>query len=317
MIAAAPLRAIDHVTTSDGEDGVTRLVAVKRVTSGDPYMPGHFPGMPMFPAVFVLEGVRQAVVTALCPESHLDIAEVRSARLLAPIWGGDRIVLAIAVEGRGGRWRCTVDCRRGQDGPRAAVLDVVLAEPGAAPEPGNTAELAAAAGAVSGVAAGPDHAAIRSMLPVRHPMLLVDDVTTLSGDTQIRTVKAVTTGEPCYADVPDGAPSSAYSYPRSLLLESFGQSAAVLWLSGRDDTTALAGTLPVLAGIRNCRFHDTVRPGDTVEHVVRVDHRMGAQALFTGESWVERRKVASVGTLIAAARSVETLRGADLSVSSA
>ncbi|NHC16049.1 3-hydroxyacyl-ACP dehydratase FabZ family protein, partial [Motilibacter deserti] len=75
-----------------------------------------------------------------------------------------------------------------------------------------------------------EYADIRAVLPHRHPVLLVDRVVELKEFASIVTLKAVSGSEPCYAQMDEGLPASAYAYPGSLLLESFGQSGALLWL---------------------------------------------------------------------------------------
>ena len=74
-----------------------------------------------------------------------------------------------------------------------------------------------------------EYGQIRAMLPQAAPMVLLDRVQVLEPGRSLRALKAVSGSEPCYQDVPAGLPERRYAYPRSLLLESFGQAAAVLW----------------------------------------------------------------------------------------
>lgn len=148
-----------------------------------------------------------------------------------------------------------------------------------------------------------EHIDVRAALPQRHPLLLVDRVLDIEPGVSIRTIKAITGTEPCYAGIRDGAPSWCYDYPRSLMIESLGQTAALLWLDGRvpipDDDLVL-----MFVGARNYRFEGTARPGDVLRHEVRLDSVVADTAFATGETWVGDRRIAAVDTLIATRRPV-------------
>lgn len=126
-----------------------------------------------------------------------------------------------------------------------------------------------------------DHAGLRSVLPHRHPILLVDRVLRCEPGHEIEAVKAVTGSEPCYAGLAEDAPAAAFRYPEALLLESFAQSAGVLWCAtlGRE----FRGTL-VLAELRGIRFHQPVLPGEVIRHVATVGSASGAIAVVSGRS---------------------------------
>jgi 3-hydroxyacyl-[acyl-carrier-protein] dehydratase len=109
----APLRAVDHVE-SEWTDGVLVVSAVKEVVADDPYLDDHFPGNPIYPGVFVIETVRQAVVAALAAEP-LDLAAVRSVRFLDALRPGDRLCVRATVEPGAGR-AVRVDARCWRDG---------------------------------------------------------------------------------------------------------------------------------------------------------------------------------------------------------
>lgn len=147
-----------------------------------------------------------------------------------------------------------------------------------------------------------DHAAIRECLPVRHPMLLVDRVLAVEPGVSITAVKAVTGSEPCYQGLPEGLPAQRYAYPSSLILESFGQAAAVLWVqTARAGAAELAEVL-MLAGFRRCRITGRVYPGDLLRHEIRIDQVVHGTAFSSGETWVGDRRVASMGSLVAVSR---------------
>jgi len=119
---AAPLLAVDEVRAARRE-GTLRLRATKRVTASDPYMAAHFPTLTVFPGVFIVETVRQAVVLALGAEADgLEILQLRSARFLAPMLAGDLMTLEAAVEERdGGRYQVNATCWR-DDGVTTAKV---------------------------------------------------------------------------------------------------------------------------------------------------------------------------------------------------
>jgi len=148
-----------------------------------------------------------------------------------------------------------------------------------------------------------EHCDIRALLPQRFPLLLVDRVLDLEPGRRISTVKAVTGTDGCYAHLPDGAEAWRYRYPYSLVVESFGQSAALLWLDGRlpspDDDQVL-----MFVGATNFSFEGHAYPGDVLRHEVRMDSVIADTAFASGEIWVGERRLATVDTLVATRRPV-------------
>lgn len=144
-----------------------------------------------------------------------------------------------------------------------------------------------------------DIAKVQAALPQRHPLLLVDRVLSMQPGRSIETIKAVTASDPCYAQVPVGAQIEAYAYPVSLLIESFGQSAALLWLG---DEAAADGSVLLFLGAREYRVEGRAYPGDVVRHVVHLEQVVADTAFATGESWVGDTRIAHIGSLMAARR---------------
>ncbi|MEU3465605.1 hypothetical protein ABZ721_37420 [Streptomyces sp. NPDC006733] len=293
---AAPLRAVDRVELREEADG-PRLRASKLVTVDDPYMAGHFPGLTMLPAVFLLEGLRQAVAQAFGLVEPPELLQVRSARLLAPMLGGDDITFDVKVvpQPAGAAWALDARCARA-DGTPVARLKVLVGVPDAAEAispPSKAPEPADGAPEI-------DHVRIRELLPVRHPMLLVDRVDAVDPGRSITTAKAVTGSEPCYQALPEGLSAAQYAYPRSLAFESFGQSAALLWLASAG--AGVPDGVLMLAAIRGCRFAGGVQPGDTMRHVVRLEQLASGTAFLSGEIWAGTRCLAVVDSLIAVNR---------------
>ncbi len=97
-----------------------------------------------------------------------------------------------------------------------------------------------------------DLSRIAALLPHGHHMVLLDRVLDLEPGRSIVAVKAVSGGDPCYRDLPGGLPPDRYAYPVSLMLESFGQAAAVLWLSSPGSPGG-PDRMILLAAVRDCR----------------------------------------------------------------
>lgn len=149
------------------------------------------------------------------------------------------------------------------------------------------------------------YAEILALLPVRHPMVLVDRIVAFKANQEIETAKAVTGSEPCYQDMTD-LPAARYAYPRSLILESFGQSAALLWLGSKE---VPGDSLPMVGRLRGCVYSGAAFPGDVIRHRVRVDRLVDDNAFMSGESRVGDRVILTVESLIAVARPKSVVTG--------
>lgn len=147
---------------------------------------------------------------------------------------------------------------------------------------------------------------IREILPHRYPMLLVDGVLSLEPNVSIVAVKCVTGAEPCYASLPERVDVDGLAYPQSLILESFGQAGAILWLHGaqavKDETVLM------LASIKNCFFEADVLPGDTMAHHVCLERVVGDNVFLSGETRVGQRQVARIEWLTMVVRPLNLLQ---------
>jgi 3-hydroxyacyl-[acyl-carrier-protein] dehydratase len=152
-----------------------------------------------------------------------------------------------------------------------------------------------------------DHSRIRALLPQRHPMLLVDRVIRLEPGVSICATKAITGSEPCYQGLAEGLAPQRYAYPTSLLIESFGQAAALLWLASDQPGAVHSDEVLLFAAARDCHVHGHAFPGDVLRHMVRLDAVAGGAAFAEGETWVDERRIASFGSLIATVRPISTL----------
>lgn len=94
-----PFLLIDKVTELERHK---RVVAIKNVSSSDPILQGHFPGMPVYPGVLYIEGMAQAS----CVLGHFSrpgftsilLTEVSEARFRRPVMPGDVISYEVIAE---------------------------------------------------------------------------------------------------------------------------------------------------------------------------------------------------------------------------
>jgi 3-hydroxyacyl-[acyl-carrier-protein] dehydratase len=114
---AAPLQAID----SARRGSATEIHAEKAVAASDPYLAGHYPDFTIYPGVFTLESVIQAVrAQRYGTEQHprqAELGRVRSMRLTAPLRPGDVLSIDCRLSELPGGEALRVDghCRQ-QDG---------------------------------------------------------------------------------------------------------------------------------------------------------------------------------------------------------
>lgn len=136
MPLAAPLRAVDEVSVRRTADG-WRIRARTLVDAADPHLAGHFPGAAIYPGVFVIESVRQAVGAGLGigRGAGSRVVALDSARFLAPLVPGDVFVLDATArpDGAGLVTVAAVAVREGDDVRVAEVrLRVSTGEAGGA-----------------------------------------------------------------------------------------------------------------------------------------------------------------------------------------
>lgn len=77
-----------------------RIVGIKNVTVNEPQFTGHFPTLPIFPGVLILEAMAQVGGILLIESLQLEIgkyailyAGVEKARFKRPVFPGDRMVI--------------------------------------------------------------------------------------------------------------------------------------------------------------------------------------------------------------------------------
>jgi 3-hydroxyacyl-[acyl-carrier-protein] dehydratase len=164
-----------------------------------------------------------------------------------------------------------------------------------------------------------EHAELRRILPQRFPILLLDRILDLRPGRAVTAIKAITGSEPCYCGIPENAPRNRFGYPASLLLESCGQAASVLWLASRAQRAgpesgdrgaampAIDDGVLLFAAARDCVFLSQAYPGDVLRHEVHLDHVLGDNAFAGAETWIGDRRIAIMGSLVAVFRSRDVL----------
>jgi 3-hydroxyacyl-[acyl-carrier-protein] dehydratase len=119
VAAAAPLAGFDAVLRL-APDGIATSLLVR---GDEPVFAGHYDGFPIFPGVFILEVVHQAARRhATEYGGPAELAEIRSARFLAPVLPGDRLTTDCTVSG--GTEACEVRARCTT--ARGVVAEVLL-----------------------------------------------------------------------------------------------------------------------------------------------------------------------------------------------
>ncbi|WP_055483309.1 FabA/FabZ family ACP-dehydratase [Sphaerimonospora mesophila] len=123
-MTAPPLTAVEHVEWDREPDGRLTVRAGKTVTSADPYMTGHFPGLTVYPGVFILESVEQAAAAAL--GGPLRLTRLRSVRFLSPLLDGDAFRLTAVITPGDDGFEVDARCER-DDGSLVATVRVRFA----------------------------------------------------------------------------------------------------------------------------------------------------------------------------------------------
>ncbi len=291
---ATPLRPFDSWSIDTGPDGLVTATARVLVRGDDPALRGHFPGLAILPGVFVVEALERLV--GLATGTRLRV--LKSVRFRTPLLDGDELVLQCTARPGPDGWAVRATGATAV-GATTATLSGTFTDTLGAPVSGTGPRTAGSSA---------EQSVVRAVLPQRHPLLLVDRVLALDPGRSIVTAKAVSVTEPCYAELPDGACDRDHDYPVSLLIESLGQSAALLWIGGPSGEYSAPdpddGLTLMFIGARDHRVEGVARPGDVVRHVVRLENVVAGTAFATGESWVGDRRIAVTGSIVATRRSL-------------
>jgi len=126
---------------------------------------------------------------------------------------------------------------------------------------------------------------IRSVLPHRYPMLLVDRVLEIETDRRIVALKNVTINEPFF----QGHFPEQPVMPGVLIVEGLAQAGGILLL---EDPARRAGKLIYFMSIERARFRRPVVPGDQLRYEVEVLRQRANHAKLSGRALVDGKLVA-------------------------
>lgn len=108
-----PILLVDHVTELNVNESI---VAYKNITASEPVFEGHFPDQPIYPGVYIIEGMAQAG-GLLAFESHTSeninmhgkivyFMSIDKAKFRVPVTPGDRLEYRVDVtKKRGHVWQ--------------------------------------------------------------------------------------------------------------------------------------------------------------------------------------------------------------------
>jgi len=139
-------------------------------------------------------------------------------------------------------------------------------------------------------------------------MALVDAVLSVEPGARIIAVKNITGNEPCFAHLPDEADWRSYAYPASLVMESFGQAAGLLYLLGAEPPGEREHLVMLFGAATRCRFEGEAFPGEMLEHRASLERTFTDAAIFRGEVWVSDRRIVSIERMVMALRPARALR---------
>ncbi|MFM2314704.1 MAG: hypothetical protein RLZZ04_3980 [Cyanobacteriota bacterium] len=153
-----------------------------------------------------------------------------------------------------------------------------------------------------------DQVKLKNILPHRFPMLLIDEVSLIEPGNKILAIKNVSCNESCFSEILDTAEASAYAYPCSLIIESFGQAAAVLYsLSVSQKEENLDDSVMLLGSMAKISFCGEVFPGGTLEHHIVLDKLFDNTAICSGEILSDNKLVARSERIVILQRPAEIL----------
>lgn len=100
-----------------------RVSALVTVDPDNPIFAGHYPGLPIFPGVCLIECTHRTVLATVRPGSVAPaVAAVRTARFLEPVFPGDELRIRTDVRKDAGWWEAAAEFR----GDRGVVATIRL-----------------------------------------------------------------------------------------------------------------------------------------------------------------------------------------------
>ncbi len=128
-----PFLLIDRIIAcTPGES----IVALKNITSNEPFFQGHFPGRPVMPGVLVIEAMAQAggvlshvTMIDLDPKPLFFLAGVDNARFRRTVVPGDQLTIEVRVDKiKRGIW--FYECNAKVDDKLAVAANIMCAPGG-------------------------------------------------------------------------------------------------------------------------------------------------------------------------------------------
>jgi 3-hydroxyacyl-[acyl-carrier-protein] dehydratase len=128
-----PFLLVDRV---EGIEGTERCTGIKNVTANEPQFQGHFPGMPVFPGVFMVEAMAQTA--AVMVGVGLGLADkkigvyfmaIDAVKFRRKVGPGDTLRMDVVTKRGGGKvWkfegRATVDGELACEAEFTAMMDL-------------------------------------------------------------------------------------------------------------------------------------------------------------------------------------------------
>lgn len=134
---------------------------------------------------------------------------------------------------------------------------------------------------------------IKTLIPHRYPMLLVDKVVDHQPGKWLHAIKNVTINEPVFTGHFPDAPI----FPGVLILEALAQATGILGFKSSEGRSE--NEMYLFASIDKARFKKPVLPGDTMHlHVEFIKERRGMWK-FYGEAKVDGKVVCSANLMCA------------------
>ena len=134
---------------------------------------------------------------------------------------------------------------------------------------------------------------IKTLIPHRYPMLLVDRVIDHEPGKTLHAIKNVTINEPVFT----GHFPELAIFPGVLILEALAQATGILGFKSSEESNE--NEMYLFASIDNAKFKKPVLPGDTMHlHVEFIKERRGMWK-FYGEARVDGKVVCSADLMCA------------------
>lgn len=144
---------------------------------------------------------------------------------------------------------------------------------------------------------------IEALLPHRGAILLVDEIISLTPGVAAQALHHIDEDEPCFSQNPRSC-RAADSWPRTLLVEFVGQTAAAL-CAASEHNLRQNGCLPLFAGSDGAQFFNDAFPGECVTSEVFIDQASGNAFFITGSAHVNDRVLCQVGQALVVYASTE------------